>query len=182
MSTSSCASEQDLEQLANLFRLLSDRTRLNILMLLADGERNVTSLCEQLRLPQPTVSHHLSLLRRGGRQSPGSGTDLPIPQLRGHRRLTVGRQRYTGPTAVVGRQGDVVLEGGRAQRHHGQRQVGERQPPCGHVAEGDLAFRHAFGPAVDHARKDVVEGQRRVGFERIHVIGKCGRRSAWACR
>jgi DNA-binding transcriptional ArsR family regulator len=63
MPASSCASEQDLEQLANLFRLLSDKTRLNILMLLADGERNVSSLCEQLQLPQPTVSHHLSLLR-----------------------------------------------------------------------------------------------------------------------
>ena len=52
-----------LEHLANLFRLLSDRTRLNLLMILADGERNVTNLCEQLKLPQPTVSHHLGLLR-----------------------------------------------------------------------------------------------------------------------
>src|SRR3954469_6232324 len=57
------ANDQDLEQLTALFRLLSDKTRLNILMLLADGERNVTSLCDALRLPQPTVSHHLGLLR-----------------------------------------------------------------------------------------------------------------------
>ena len=57
------ASEEELEQLAALFRLLSDRTRLNLLMLLADGERNVTALCEALKLPQPTVSHHLGLLR-----------------------------------------------------------------------------------------------------------------------
>src|SRR5881397_3121118 len=57
------ASDQDMEQLTSLFRLLSDKTRLNILMLLSDGERNVTSLCESLRLPQPTVSHHLGLLR-----------------------------------------------------------------------------------------------------------------------
>src|SRR5437762_13628677 len=57
------ASDQDLEQLTALFRLLSDKTRLNILLLLADGERNVTSLCDELRLPQPTVSHHLGLLR-----------------------------------------------------------------------------------------------------------------------
>lgn len=56
-------SEMELEQLTGLFRLLSDKTRLNILMLLADGERNVTSLCDQLHLPQPTVSHHLGLLR-----------------------------------------------------------------------------------------------------------------------
>jgi DNA-binding transcriptional ArsR family regulator len=32
-------------------------------MLLAGGERNVTNLCELLALPQPTVSHHLGLLR-----------------------------------------------------------------------------------------------------------------------
>jgi DNA-binding transcriptional ArsR family regulator len=57
------ASEVDLEQLTALFRLLSDKTRLNILLMLSAGERNVTSLCNQLRLPQPTVSHHLGLLR-----------------------------------------------------------------------------------------------------------------------
>lgn len=56
-------SDKDLEQLTGLFRLLSDKTRLNILMLLAEGERNVTSLCNELQLPQPTVSHHLGLLR-----------------------------------------------------------------------------------------------------------------------
>jgi DNA-binding transcriptional ArsR family regulator len=54
---------QDLEPLVGLFRLLSDRTRLSILMILAKGERNVSSLCEELALPQPTVSHHLGLLR-----------------------------------------------------------------------------------------------------------------------
>ena len=57
------AMAQDLEPLVGLFRLLSDKTRLNILMILAKGERNVSSLCEELSLPQPTVSHHLGLLR-----------------------------------------------------------------------------------------------------------------------
>jgi DNA-binding transcriptional ArsR family regulator len=56
-------SEQDLDQLSSLFRILSDKTRLSILMRLSDGERNVTTLCEELALPQPTVSHHLGLLR-----------------------------------------------------------------------------------------------------------------------
>ena len=56
-------SDAELEPLVALFRLLSDKTRLNILTLLASGERNVTSLCNELRLPQPTVSHHLGLLR-----------------------------------------------------------------------------------------------------------------------
>ena len=53
----------ELEPLVGLFRLLSDKTRMNILLLLAKGERNVTSLCDELGLPQPTVSHHLGLLR-----------------------------------------------------------------------------------------------------------------------
>ena len=57
------AAEIELEPLVGLFRLLSDKTRLNILMLLTRGERNVTSLCEELGLPQPTVSDHLGLLR-----------------------------------------------------------------------------------------------------------------------
>lgn len=53
----------ELEPLAELLKLLSDGTRLRILTMLAKGERNVTSLCEELGLPQPTVSHHLGLLR-----------------------------------------------------------------------------------------------------------------------
>ena len=53
----------DVEELTALFRLLADKTRLNNLMLLGEGERNVSSLCDELRLPQPTVSHHLGLLR-----------------------------------------------------------------------------------------------------------------------
>ena len=55
--------DQDLDQLTSLFRILSDKTRLNILLILAGGERNVSSLCDELNLPQPTVSHHLGLLR-----------------------------------------------------------------------------------------------------------------------
>jgi DNA-binding transcriptional ArsR family regulator len=63
MKTMPTANDQDLDQLANLFQLLSDKTRLRILILLADGENNVTKLCQKLDLPQPTVSHHLGLLR-----------------------------------------------------------------------------------------------------------------------
>lgn len=55
--------DQEMESLVGLFRLLSDKTRLNILLMLAKGERNVSSLCGELSLPQPTVSHHLGLLR-----------------------------------------------------------------------------------------------------------------------
>src|SRR4051812_1324281 len=54
---------KNLDSLAGLFKLLSDITRLRILELLVQGERNVTTLCGELELPQPTVSHHLGLLR-----------------------------------------------------------------------------------------------------------------------
>ena len=57
-------SEEALASFADLFNLLSDPTRLRLVLLLAVGERNVSSLCEELEMPQPTVSHHLGLLRQ----------------------------------------------------------------------------------------------------------------------
>jgi DNA-binding transcriptional ArsR family regulator len=59
--------KQRLTNLCNLFRVLSDETRLTLLLTLRDqGERHVSDLCGKLKLPQPTVSHHLGLLRAGG--------------------------------------------------------------------------------------------------------------------
>lgn len=57
------SSDQSLANLCQLFHLLSDKNRLRIVMMLAEGERDVTSLCKELHLAQPTVSHHLGLLR-----------------------------------------------------------------------------------------------------------------------
>jgi ArsR family transcriptional regulator len=54
-----------LNEWARGFSLLSDPTRLSILRLLSKGPKNVTALCKALRLKQPTVSHHLGLLRMG---------------------------------------------------------------------------------------------------------------------
>ncbi len=55
----------DLRELAQGFSMLSSPTRLHILRLLCNGPKNVTALCKALRLKQPTVSHHLGLLRMG---------------------------------------------------------------------------------------------------------------------
>jgi DNA-binding transcriptional ArsR family regulator len=52
--------------MAGLMRLLSDPTRIRVLGLLRPGEMNVTALCGELDLAQPTVSHHLGLLRSAG--------------------------------------------------------------------------------------------------------------------
>jgi ArsR family transcriptional regulator len=47
-----------------LFRILSDATRLRIVdALLRTEELNVTELCKALDVRQPTISHHLSLMR-----------------------------------------------------------------------------------------------------------------------
>ncbi len=55
----------DLQEWARGFSLLSDPTRLGILKELASGPKNVTTLCKALALKQPTISHHLGLLRMG---------------------------------------------------------------------------------------------------------------------
>lgn len=59
-------SDQEVVALSRLFGLLGDPTRVRIMLLLCRREMNVSKLCEVLGLPQPTVSHHLGLLRRGG--------------------------------------------------------------------------------------------------------------------
>ncbi|HIE39487.1 MAG TPA: ArsR family transcriptional regulator [Anaerolineales bacterium] len=45
---------------------LADPKRILLLYALADGPRRVTDLAEALGLPQPTVSHHLKILRERG--------------------------------------------------------------------------------------------------------------------
>lgn len=59
------AGKADLQEWARGFALLSDPTRLGILAMLANGSKNVTALCDALKLKQPTISHHLGLLRMG---------------------------------------------------------------------------------------------------------------------
>ncbi|MFA6134621.1 MAG: metalloregulator ArsR/SmtB family transcription factor [Phycisphaerae bacterium] len=49
-----------------MLRLLGDPTRLKLMLLLDKEEINVSDLCRKTRLPQPTVSHHLGILRSGG--------------------------------------------------------------------------------------------------------------------
>jgi len=56
----------DFDQVSQEFGQLSDATRLRILAILSKGPKNVTALCDTLELKQPTVSHHLGLLRRVG--------------------------------------------------------------------------------------------------------------------
>ena len=60
-----------IRQVAILLKQVSDPTRLHIMLLLAKGECNVTTICSELGgQSQPAVSHHLALLRHGRLISP----------------------------------------------------------------------------------------------------------------
>lgn len=57
---------RDIEMLAETLRILGDPTRLRIVLSLKEREHNVTQLCRKLRMPQPSVSRHLGILRMSG--------------------------------------------------------------------------------------------------------------------
>lgn len=47
-------------------KAVGDRTRLQILRLLLEGEHCVTDIARRLGLAQPRISHHLTILRNSG--------------------------------------------------------------------------------------------------------------------
>ena len=57
---------QQAKRASILLKHVSDPTRLQVILILADGEQHVGALCAQLSQSQPAVSHHLALLRHGG--------------------------------------------------------------------------------------------------------------------
>jgi len=63
---SKATGSRHVQTLCRVFRVLSDETRVKLLVNLRGGEQHVSRLCKKLRLPQPTVSHHLGLLRIHG--------------------------------------------------------------------------------------------------------------------
>lgn len=58
--------ESTFIKLENLFLALSDKTRLKLLALMADGEVPVGFLAERLGESQPKISRHLAYLRNAG--------------------------------------------------------------------------------------------------------------------
>ena len=60
-------SESTIHRLTDVFKLLADKSRLKIVLALAqDGELHVSALCDLLGQSQPAVSHHLTLMRMVG--------------------------------------------------------------------------------------------------------------------
>ena len=56
-------SENELSDLAELFKIFGDSTRIKILFALFHGDKNVTEICEMLEMNQSAVSHQLKILR-----------------------------------------------------------------------------------------------------------------------
>ena len=59
-------SEEELYNKSELFKALSDPTRLKILHLLQHGELCVCEIIIALEKPQSTISHHLNVLKNAG--------------------------------------------------------------------------------------------------------------------
>jgi DNA-binding transcriptional ArsR family regulator len=59
------AKRPELYEEAQGFGLLSEVIRLGIVKALTAGPKNVAALCKAVGANQPTVSHHLGLLRMG---------------------------------------------------------------------------------------------------------------------
>ena len=49
--------------LVKIFKALADKTRQDILELLMEEDMNVTDICSGFRISQPTISHHLQILK-----------------------------------------------------------------------------------------------------------------------
>lgn len=56
--------KETLEQIAMLFKAFGDATRVEILSLLACGERCVNDIAEAVKLSQSAISHQLRILKQ----------------------------------------------------------------------------------------------------------------------
>lgn len=56
-------SEEELLEMADLFKMFADSTRIKILYDLFEGEKNVGEICEDIEMNQSAVSHQLKALK-----------------------------------------------------------------------------------------------------------------------
>jgi DNA-binding transcriptional ArsR family regulator len=59
-------SEEAIQKNADIIKALADPTRLKIIYLLKNGELCVCEIMMALEKPQPTISHHLNILKNAG--------------------------------------------------------------------------------------------------------------------
>lgn len=63
MANENLPDEEMLYDLADLFRMFSDSTRIRILYVLMDTEMSVTDISESLGMTQSAISHQLRMLK-----------------------------------------------------------------------------------------------------------------------
>ena len=56
----------DNKKMAAMFKAFADESRIQILELLRDGERCACMLLEEMKITQPTLSHHMKILCDSG--------------------------------------------------------------------------------------------------------------------
>ena len=56
----------DNKKMAAMFKAFADENRIQILELLRDGERCACMLLEEMKITQPTLSHHMKILCDAG--------------------------------------------------------------------------------------------------------------------
>ena len=74
-------SQEQFDALLKFFKALSNESRLKIVGLLANGPMSVSELAAELKIKEPTVSHHLSTLRELGLVSVQARNNLRIYKL-----------------------------------------------------------------------------------------------------
>ena len=99
------SSDQSLADLANLCDLLGDPIRLRIVLLLAKGKSSVNGICEEFKLSQPTVSHHLGLLRMNRLVVGNRKGKQIIYSLESHVKASAGKLKVSLPPISVAVEG-----------------------------------------------------------------------------
>jgi DNA-binding transcriptional ArsR family regulator len=87
----------DCRRVATRLKMISDGTRVGVLLALVDGEKHVTTLMGQLGMSQPALSHHLTLLSASG---------VVVPRRQGQFNFyalsDTGRELLTAVRAMMG--------------------------------------------------------------------------------
>ena len=55
-----------MNEYVNIFKALGDATRLDIVLMLTEGEKCACRLLERFEITQPTLSHHMKILSECG--------------------------------------------------------------------------------------------------------------------
>jgi ArsR family transcriptional regulator, arsenate/arsenite/antimonite-responsive transcriptional repressor len=113
--------EPTLIELEKLFLALSDRTRMQLLALMANGEVSVGYLADSLNLSQPKISRHLAYMRNMGLVSTRRDGKWIYYQI--DPEMPVYITRVLAETLEAVQSGDADRRGPRSQREEKVRSI-----------------------------------------------------------